>query len=94
MRNIDMSYLSCHKSSKIFKDFAFILPLEEISKEGKKTRKISHEKRIHLGKSCVTMIDLVDKFYETNELSDVICDNGTKSSITTRKSNFEKKKQY
>ena len=44
----------------------------------------------HLGKSCVTMTDLMDKFYETTELSDVICDNCTKSSLTTKKSNFEK----
>ena len=88
-----LTCLTCHatKSPKIFKDFAFILPLEEISKEGKKTRKISHEKKTHLGKSCVTMTDLMDKFYETTELSDVICDNCTKSSITTRKSYFEKK---
>ena len=30
------------KSPKIFKNFAFILPLEQISKKGKNTRKISH----------------------------------------------------
>ena len=36
------------------------------------------------------MTDLMDKFYEETELSDVICDNCIKSSITTRKSNFEK----
>ena len=90
-----MTCLTFHvtKAPKIFKDFAFILPLEEISKEGEKTRKISHEKKTNLGKSCVTMTDLMDKFYETTELSDVICDNCTKSRITTRKSNFEKK-QY
>ena len=68
----------------------FILPLEEISKEGKNTRKTSHEKNTYLGKSCVTMIDLMDKFYETTELSGVICDNCTKSSLTTRKSNLKK----
>ena len=86
--------LTCNttKSPKIFKNFSFILPLEKISKKGKNTRKISHEKNNHLGKSCVTMTDLMDKFSETNELSDVICDNCTKSSLTTRKSNFEKKK--
>ena len=32
----------------------------------------------------------MDKFYETNELSDVICDNCTKFSVTTKKPNFEK----
>ena len=91
-----MTCLTCHatKSPKIFKEFAFILPLEEISKEGTKIRKISHEKNNNLGKSCVTMTDLMDKIYETTELSDVICDNCTKSSITTRKSNFEKKKYW
>ena len=85
-----MTCLTCNatKSPKIFKDFAFILPLEQISKKGKNTRKISHEEKTHLGKSCVTMTDLMDKFYETTELSDVICDNCTKSSLTTRKSNF------
>ena len=75
------------KSPKIFKDFAFILPLEQISKKGKNARKISHEKNTHLGKSYVTMTYFMDKFYETNELSDVICDNCTKSSVTTKKYN-------
>ena len=51
--------------------------------------KISHEKMTHLGKSYVTMTDL-DTFYETTELSDIICDECTKSSSTTRKYNFEK----
>ena len=81
------------KHPKIFKDFAFILPLEKMSKKGKKYEKISHEKKTHLGNICVTMTDLINTFYETNELSDVICDNCTKSSLTTKKSNFEKK-QY
>ena len=56
-------------------------------------RSISHEKMTNLGKRCVIMTDLMDKFYETTELSDVICDECTKSSSTTRKSNFEKNKQ-
>ena len=59
---------------KIFKDFSFILPLKEISKKGEKMRRISHEKMTHLGKSCVTMTDFMDNFFETTELSDVICD--------------------
>ena len=69
--------ITCHatKSPKLFKNFAFILTLEEIPKEGKNTRKTSNEKNTHLGKSCVTMTDLMDKFYETTELSDVICNN-------------------
>ena len=56
-------------------------------------RTISHEKMTHLGKSCVTMTDLMDKFYETTELIDVTCDECTKSISTTRKFNFEKKKK-
>ena len=76
---------SCHatKFPKIYKDFAIILSLEEISKKGKNMRKISHEKMTHLRKSCVTMIDLMELFYETTELSDVICDECTKSSSIT-----------
>ena len=35
----------------------------------------------------MTMTDLMDQFYETNELSDVICDTCTNSSVT-KKSNF------
>ena len=51
---------------------------------------ISHEKKTHLGKSCVTMIDLIDKFYEKTELSDVICEEWTKSIGSTSKTNLEK----
>ena len=50
------------KSSKIFKDLSFILPLEQMSKKVKNIGKISHEKNTHLGKSCVTMTYLMDKF--------------------------------
>ena len=46
----------------------------------------------HFGKSCVTVTYLMENFYETNDLSDVICDECTKSSSKTRKYNFEKKK--
>ena len=53
-------------------------------------RRSSHEKTTHLGESCVTMTNLMDKFYETTDLSDVICDERTKSRSTTRKLNFEK----
>ena len=84
--------LTCNtkKSPKILKEFVFILPLEEISKKGKNTRKTSHEKKTHLGKSCVTMTDFMEIFYETTELSDVICDNCTKSSLTTRNPIYKK----
>ena len=36
--------------------------LEEISKNGEKMRTISHEKMTNLGKSCVTMTDLMEFF--------------------------------
>ena len=67
---------------KISKDFSLILSLEQNFEYGKRLRQISHEKKTHLGKSCVTMTDLMDKFYETNELSDVICDTCTTASGT------------
>ena len=50
-------------------------------------RPISHEKKTHLGNSCVTMTDLMNRFYEKTELSDVICEKCTKSSGTTSKPN-------
>ena len=37
------------------------------------------------------MNDLMSKFYESNELSDVICDECSKVSGTEKKSNFESK---
>ena len=61
---MDMSYLSCQKKFKVLNDDSFILPLKEISQKGKVMRPISHEKMTHLGNSCVTMTDLMDKFYE------------------------------
>ena len=44
--------------------------------------------------SCVTMKDFMNKFYETNELSDVVCDEWSNASGTEQKSNFEKKIEY
>ena len=68
--------LTCEtkRSTKISKELSFILSLDQNFEYGKNLRQISHEKKTHLGKSCVTMNDLMNKFYETNELSDVICD--------------------
>ena len=85
--------LTCEtqKSPKISKELSLILSLEQRSKYGKKLRQISHEKRTHLGKSCMTMKDLMVKFYETNELSYVICDTCTNASGKKQKSNFETK---
>ena len=90
-----MTCLTCHATNhpKIFHVFSFILPLEEISHIGKRMIPISHEKMTHLGKSCVTMTDLMEFFIKT-ELSDVICEECTLSIGTTRKSNFEKNNQY
>ena len=58
-----MSYLSRPKK-KLLSDDSFILPLEEISQKGKRMRPISHEKKNHFGKSCVTVTDLMDNFFE------------------------------
>ena len=54
-----------------------------------KMRPISHEKNNHMGKSCVTMIDFMVKFYET-DLSDVIFEEFSKSSALTGKENYKK----
>ena len=88
-----LTCITCHatKLPKIFNDFSFIFPQGELLQEGKIMRPISHEKITHLDKSCVTMIDLMDEFYDKTELSDVICEEFTKSSSTTIKSNFENK---
>ena len=59
---MDMSYLPWEK--KVLKDDSFIFPLGEILHKDKKWRSLSHEKKTHLTKSCVTMIDLMVTFYE------------------------------
>ena len=51
---------------------------------------ISHEKKTHLGKSCVTMTDLMVNSFEKTELSDFICEENFKSSGLTSKENLEK----
>ena len=45
-------------------DDSFIFPLGKISQKGKIMRPISHEKKTNLGKNCVTMTDLMNKFDE------------------------------
>ena len=57
--------------SKLLKDESFIFPLGEITQK-KHLRPISHEKKTHLAKSCVTMKYLMVRFYEKTELSDII----------------------
>ena len=49
------------------------MPLREISCK-KKLRHINHDKVNHLANSSATMNELMDKFYEKTELSDVICE--------------------
>ena len=44
----------------------------------------------HLTKNCVTMNELMDKFYEKTELSGVICEHCSKLSGKISKANFEK----
>ena len=87
---MEISYLSCQKKAKVLNDDSFILPFEEISQKGRIMRPICHEKMTHLGKSCVTVKDLMDIFYEKSELSDVICEEFNLSSDTSSKTNFEK----
>ena len=72
-------------------EFSLISSLEKKIEYGKKLRQISHKKKTHLGKSCVTMKDLMNKFYETNELSDVIRDECSNASDIEQKSDFETK---
>ena len=88
---MDMSHLSCKKKLKVLNDDSFILPLEEISQKGEKMRPISHKKKTHLGKSCVTMKDLMVKFYEKYELSDVVCGELSRSSGKTSESKSKTK---
>ena len=47
------------------------------------------KKKTHLGKSSVTMKDLMNKFYETDQLSDLICDEYSKVSGTKKKCSFD-----
>ena len=54
-----------------------------------KLRPIIHEENTHLGKSYVTMKDLMVKFYGKNELSDVICEKLFKSSCKTSNTNLK-----
>ena len=44
----------------------------------------------HLVNHCVTMIELIDEFYENTEMSDVICENGSKINGKNNKAKFLK----
>ena len=87
---MDISYLSCKNKLKVLNYDPSILPLKEISHKETKIKPISHEKNTHLGKSYVTMTDLMVKFYKNTELSGFICEEFSKSSGLTSKANFEK----
>ena len=61
-----MTCLTCHqnKPPKVLKYDSFIFSLGKFLHKKKQLRAISHEKMIHLAKSCVTMNDLMIKFDE------------------------------
>ena len=59
-----MSYFSCQKPPKNIKRQLIYFAIGRNITKGKRMRPISHEKINHLGKSCVTMTDLIVKFYE------------------------------
>ena len=59
--------------------------------ERKKLRQIIHEKKTPFGKSCVTLTDLMVKFYGETELSDAIYEEWSKSSGKISKPNFKTK---
>ena len=44
----------------------------------------------HLANHCVTMNELIDRFYDNTYLSDVICEECSKLSGKSSKSNFVK----
>ena len=57
------------KKSKALNHDSFIFHWKKYHRK-KKLRPISHEKKTHMGKSCVIMTDLMIKFYLKTELSD------------------------
>ena len=87
-----MAYFSCHQNicPKILKDESFFLSLEGIISNNKKLTPICHDKMTHLAYNCVTMNELMDKFYENTELGDVICENWSKISGKISKTKLEK----
>ena len=78
------------QKKKSINDDSFMFPLKEISQKEKKMRPISHDKKTHLGKKCVTMTYLMEILFISTELSDVMCEECSKSSGLINKSNFEK----
>ena len=82
-----MTCRSCHQNKlpKLIKYDYFIMLLGRIILKNKRTP-ICYDKMTHLTISCVTMKELLDKFYETIELSDVLYENC--SSINSKISNY------
>ena len=78
------------QKTKLLKYYWFIIPLREIT-QNEKLVPISHQKKTHLGKSWVAMTDMMVKFYEKTELSDVICEECSMSSGKSSKDNSETK---
>ena len=87
---MDMSYLSFQNRSKVLNDYSFIFPLEEISQKGKIMRPNSHDRMTHLGKSCVTMTDLMNKFYEKLSWVMLYVKNSPIQEVHTVKPNLRK----
>ena len=56
----------------------------------RKLTPISHDKMTHLVKHCVTMNELMDKFYDNTDMSYVICEECSKLSYKSSKVDFKK----
>ena len=81
--------LTCDEKKQSIKWWLIYFAIGRNITERGKTRPISHEKKTLLWNFCVTMIDLMDAFYEKTELGDVICEECTKPSGTTSKTDIK-----
>ena len=61
-----MTCLPCHQNNrpKVLKYESFIIPLVEISSKNNNLRSIHHHKMTRLDNKCVTMNNLMQKYYE------------------------------
>ena len=86
-----MTCRSCHQNKlpKVIKYDYFIMLLGRIILKNKRTP-ICYDKMTHLTISCVTMKELLDKFHETIELSDVLCEYCSSINSKISNSRFEK----
>ena len=76
------TYLTCHAKKKTIKRWLIYYVIGRNITE-KNLIPISHDKKTNLGKICVTMTDLMVTFDEKTELTDVICEECSKSSGKT-----------